>query len=101
MGITNNAFDQVEITTNSLDIIYSKISSSSSTNITENDFKQHKTYLKDMLKKQIQPAYSMVPEGQWTSDGKEFTVSSEFKQKVYDEMEATKSSQKSGVITTD
>ena len=101
VGVTNNAFDQVEITTNSLDIIYSKISSSSSTNITENDFKQHKTYIKDMLQKNIQPAYSMIPEGQWAGDGSTFTVSSEFKQKLYDEMEATKSSQKSGVITKD
>lgn len=101
VGVTNNAFDQIEITSNSLDIIYKKISSNSSTNLTENDFKQHKTYLKDMLKKQIQPGYAMIPEGQWSSDGKEFTVSAEFKQKVYDEMEATKSSEKSGVITKD
>ncbi len=101
VGVCNNAFDQIEITTNSLDIIYSKVSSSSSTNITENDFKQHKTYIKEMLKKQLQPAYSMVPEGQWSSDGSKFTISPEFKQKVYDEMEATKSSQKSGVITKD
>lgn len=101
VGVCNNAFDQVEITTNSLDIIYSKVSSSSSSNITENDFKQHKTYIKEMLKKQIQPAYSMIPEGQWSSDGSTFTISPEFKQKVYDEMEATKSSQKSGIITKD
>ncbi|WP_295154753.1 LCP family protein [uncultured Ruminococcus sp.] len=101
VGVCNNAFDQIEITTNSLDIIYGKISASSSTNITENDFKQHKTYIKEMLKKQLQPAYSMVPEGQWAASGDSFTISPEFKQKIYDEMEATKSSQKSGIITKD
>jgi hypothetical protein len=96
-SLLNNAFDQIEITTNSLDILYNKISSSS-TNLTENDYKEQRVYIKDMLQKQVQPAYSMIPEGQWT-DSSHFTVSDDFKQKVYDEMEATKSQEKSGEVS--
>lgn len=94
--LLNNAFDQVEITTNSLDILYGKLSSGA-TNLSENEYKEQRVYLKEMLKKQIQPAYSMIPEGQWT-DSSHFKVSAEFKQKLYDEMEATKSQEKSGEV---
>ena len=94
----NNAFDQVEITSNSLDILYSKISSGSVTNLSENDYKQQKVYIKEMLKKQIQPAYNLIPEGTWTDD-EHFEMSAEFKQKIYNEMEATKSQEKSGEVS--
>ena len=94
-SLINNAFDQVEITKNSLDILYGKISQNSSTNLTENDYKQQRVYIKAMLDKQVQPAYSMIPEGQWTDDT-HFEVSAEFRQKLYNEMEATKSQEKSG-----
>lgn len=96
-SLLNNAFDQVELTTSSLDILYKKISSNSVTNLSENDYKQQKVYIEAMLKKQIQPAYCMVPEGQWTSETT-FEISNDFKKKVYDEMEATKSQSKSGEV---
>ena len=51
-----------------------------------------------MLKKQIQPAYSLIPEGTWTDD-EHFEMSAEFKQKIYNEMEATKSQEKSGEVS--
>lgn len=95
--LLNNAFDQVEITTNSLDILYNKLATGA-TNLSENDYKEQRVYLKEMLKKQVQPAYSMVPEGQWT-DNAHFEISAEFKQKIYDEMEATKSQEKSGEVS--
>ena len=94
----NNAFDQVQIASNSLDILYSKISSGSVTNLSENDYKQQKVYIKEMLKKQIQPAYNLIPEGTWTDD-EHFEMSAEFKQKIYNEMEATKSQEKSGEVS--
>jgi hypothetical protein len=97
--LINSAFDQVEMTTNALDLLYGKISKST-TNLSENDYKEQRVYIKDMLNKKIQPAYSMIPEGQWT-DTSHFEVSSEFKQKIYDEMEATKSEQKSGDVSED
>lgn len=89
-SIVNNAFDQVEITTNSLDILYQKCATAGTTNLTENIYKTQKVYIKEMLNKQIQPAYSMIPEGSWT-DATHFELSEDFKQKLYDEMEATKS----------
>jgi hypothetical protein len=95
--LINSAFDQVEMTTNALDLLYGKISKNT-TNLSENDYKEQRVYIKDMLNKKIQPAYSMIPEGQWTDDT-HFTVSAEFKQKIYDEMEATKSQQKSGDVS--
>lgn len=93
--IINNAFEQVEMTTNSLDIIYSKISSNSATSLSENDYKEHRVYIKEMLSKQITPAEALIPEGTWT-DETHFVPSGDFKQMLYDTMEATKSQSKSG-----
>ena len=97
-SLLNNAFDQVDLTTNSLDIMYKKVADKGATNLSENDYKEQKVYIKEMLNKKVQPTYSMIPEGQWTDD-KHFTVSPEFKQKLYDEMEATKSQEKSGDVS--
>lgn len=96
--LINNAFDQVDLTTSSLDIIYGKISANSATNLSENDYKEHRAYIKDMLAKQISPAECMLPEGTW-NDSEHFTISAEYKQKLYDAMEATKSQSKSGKKT--
>lgn len=90
VGLINNAFDQVEITTNSLDVIYNKLTSNSSTNLSENDYKQHRVYIKDMLKQQIQPAEALVPDGTWVDEG-HFKPSDSFLNTLYSTMEATKS----------
>ena len=92
-GLINNAFDQVEITTNSLDVIYSKLTANSSTDLSENDYKQHRVYIKDMLREQIQPAEALVPEGDWLDDS-HFRPSDGFLTTLYSTMEATKSQQK-------
>lgn len=93
--IINNAFEQIEMTTNSLDIIYGKISTNSATTLSENDYKEHRVYIKEMLSKQITPAEALTPSGTWT-DETHFVPSGEFKQTLYDTMEATKSQSKSG-----
>ncbi|SDA22907.1 transcriptional attenuator, LytR family [Ruminococcus sp. YE71] len=98
--LINNAFDQVEMTSASLDNIYSKIGSNSATNLSENEYKEHRAYIKAMLEKQIRPAETLTPSGTW-SDEKHFTPSNEFKQQLYDVMEATKSQAKSGAKTED
>lgn len=98
VGLINNAFDQVEITTNSLDVIYNKLTSNSATNLTENDYKQHRAYVKAMLKQQIHPAEAVTPYGSWT-DEDHFVPSNEYKQELYNTMEATKSSQKSATVS--
>lgn len=98
--LVNNAFDQVEMTSASLDTIYGKISANSATNLSENEYKEHRAYIKAMLEKQITPAEAVTPSGNW-SDDKHFTPSNEFKQQLYDIMEATKSQAKSGKKTED
>ncbi len=92
-GIINNGFDQVEITTSSLDVIYNKIFSGSRTNLSENEYKQHRVYIRDMLSRQERPASFMTPVGDWM-DAEHFVVSDGFKQELYNTMEATKSEQK-------
>ena len=92
-GIINNGFDQVEITTNSLDVIYNKIFNGSRTNLSENEYKQHRVYIREMLSRQERPASYMTPAGEW-ADAEHFVVSDGFKQELYNTMEATKSEHK-------
>ena len=92
-GIINNGFDQVEITTNSLDVIYNKIFTGSRTNLSENDYKQHRVYIRDMLSKQERPSSALIPTGDW-ADAEHFIVSDAFRQELYNTMEATKSDHK-------
>ncbi len=92
-GIINNGFDQVEITTNSLDVIYNKIFTGSRTNLSENDYKQHRVYIRQMLARQERPASTMIPTGEWGDDS-HFILSDSFKQELYNTMEATKSEHK-------
>ena len=93
MGIINNGFDQVEITTNSLDVIYNKIFTGSRTNLSENDYRQHRVYIRDMLSRQERPTSMLVPTGDW-ADAEHFIVSDAFRQELYNTMEATKSEHK-------
>ncbi len=94
-NLINNAFDQVDLTTSCLDVFYNKLVAGGATNLTENDFSELKVYLKSMINNQEEPAVSMIPEGTWNEDNDRFEISTEFKQEVYDEMEATKSEAKS------
>lgn len=91
-GLINNAFDQTELTKSMLDNIYNKLASGGTTNLTENIYKEHRVYLKAMLEEQIQPAYSLIPEGQW-ADETHFIPSDEFKQMLAEEIEATENSE--------
>ncbi len=89
-ALINSMFDQAEITKDSLDLFYNKTAGSRSTNMSENDYKQIRIYIKQMLDSKIQPASFMEPVGEWT-DKSHFVVSADFKQQVYEQMEATKS----------
>ncbi|MGN0623503.1 MAG: LCP family protein [Oscillospiraceae bacterium] len=79
--LVNNAFQQSNITKNTLDNMFSTLTSNSDTNYNSNDFKQHKTYLVKMLSEPSAPAVKLVPEGTWT-DGEHFTVSADFKSQL-------------------
>jgi len=74
----NNAFQQVNITKNNLDNMYSVITSNSDTNYSSSDFKLHKSYITEMLDGTLEPAEKCVPEGEWTDD-KHFKLSDDFK----------------------
>ena len=90
-SIINSAFDQADIIKDSLDLLYNKTVDGSNTNMSENDYKSLRVYIKQMLDNKVQPAYALVPEGQWT-DEKHFVISAEYKNKLYNEMESTKAS---------
>ncbi len=90
-SIINSAFDQADIIKDSLDLLYNKTVDGSNTNMSENDYKSLRVYIKQMLDNKVQPAYALVPEGQWT-DEKHFIISAEYKNKLYNEMESTKAS---------
>lgn len=77
----NNAFQQSNITKNTLDNMFNTLTSNSDTNYNSNDFKKHKTYLVQMLSKPSAPAVKLVPEGTWT-DNEHFTVSDEFRSEL-------------------
>ena len=93
VGIINNGFDQVEITTNSLDVIYNKIFNGSRTNLSENEYREHRVYIREMLARQERPGESLIPNGTWM-DAEHLAISDTFRQDIYNLMEATKSGHK-------
>ncbi len=93
VGIINNGFDQVEITTSSLDVIYNKIFNGSRTNLSENEYREHRAYIREMLARQERPAESLIPRGTWM-DAEHLAISDEFRQDIYNLMEGSKSGQK-------
>ena len=48
---------------------------------TSAQYKEEKSYLKDMLDQNLTPAEALVPEGEWTDDS-HFKVSDKFKESV-------------------
>lgn len=86
--LVNGAFQQKNITKNNLDNIYNIMTSNSDTNLTNNDYRLHKSYINEMLSENIEPAVKLVPEGTWT-DESHFTVSDEFRTALADAYEKT------------
>ena len=67
--LVNNAFQQSNFTKNSLENIYSQLTSGGDTNYTKNEFTDNKTYINEMLDNRLnKPAVLMVPDGTWTDE---------------------------------
>ena len=81
-NLLNNAFQQANITLDNLDNIYNIITSNSDTDITTDNYKLMKSYLKQMLSAGLTPATSMCPQGTWSEDGNTFEVSADFKMQL-------------------
>ena len=79
----NNGFRQPSITSDNMDNFYSIITANSETDIDEDTFKYQRSYIRDMLKENITPCESIIPEGQWT-DETHFKPSDDFKNKLKD-----------------
>lgn len=76
-SLLNNAFQQSNITTDNLENIYEITTANSDTDMTTDDFKLQKSYIKEMLQENLTPTEEMCPEGTWT-DNNSFTVSEDF-----------------------
>lgn len=76
--LVNSMFQQYKITQDNLDNIYQIITTNSDTDMNVDDFKLQKSFIKDMLTGGITPATAMVPEGTWSKDDKDFTISEDF-----------------------
>ena len=74
--MVNNAFQQINLTKNSMDNIYSLLTADGESNLTKNDYRLHKSYITEMLDHNVKPAELLVPEGSWTNNG--FTVDRTF-----------------------
>ena len=59
----------------------SELTANSDTDWTSAQYKEEKSYLKDMLDQNLTPAEALVPEGEWTDDS-HFKVSDKFKESV-------------------
>ncbi len=79
--LINNAFQQTNITKDNLDNFYNIFTANSDTDWTSAQYKEEKSYLKDMLDQNLTPAEALVPEGEWTDDS-HFKVSDKFKESV-------------------
>lgn len=86
--LVNGAFQQANITKNNLDNIYNIMTSNSDTNYSNNDFKQHKPYIMEMLGENLVPAVKVIPEGTWIEE-KRFSVSDEFKRNLAEVYKST------------
>ena len=96
--LVNGAFQQNNITRNNLDNIYNIMSADSDTNLTDSVMEQHKSYMTEMLSRDIEPAVLLVPDGTWTNDSY-FTVSDEFRTSLAEAYERT--STNSGVVSSE
>ena len=67
--MVNNAFQQINLTKNSLDNIYTLFVAGGESNYTKNDYRLHKSYINEMLDHNIKPAELLIPEGSWADDG--------------------------------
>ena len=76
-SLLNSAFQQSNITTDNLQNIYEITTANSDTDMTTDDFKLQKSYIKEMLLENLTPAEEMCPEGTWTDNNK-FEVSDDF-----------------------
>ena len=83
--LINNAFQQTNITKDNLDNFYNIFTANSDTDWTSAQYKEEKSYLKDMLDQNLTPAEALVPEGEWTDDS-HFKVSDKFKESVQAEI---------------
>ncbi len=77
-SLLNNAFQVSNITLDNLDNIYEIITANSDTDITTDNYKLMKSYLKQMLSAGLTPAEALCPQGTWGEDGN-FEVSADFK----------------------
>ncbi len=84
----NNAFQQVNITKNNLDNIYSIMTSHPDNNYTATEFREHKSYISSMLSESIPPVTVLTPAGEWT-DKEHFSVSESFKTDLKKTYEST------------
>lgn len=75
--LVNSGFKQPSITKNNLSNMYDILTKNTDTNLTKNDFKDHKVYFNKMLSDNLTPAVKAVPEGNWIDDS-HFKVSDEF-----------------------
>lgn len=80
-SLLNNAFQagQANITLDNLDNIYDIITANSDTDLTNDDFKFQKSYIREMLLSGLVPAETMCPEGTWSQNDETFEPSSEYK----------------------
>lgn len=78
----NNAFQQVNLTKNSLDNIYALLTEGGENNYNKNDYRLHKSYITEMLDHNIKPASLVMPEGTWGEEG--FYVDSTFVNALHD-----------------
>ncbi|MBO5447944.1 MAG: LCP family protein [Ruminococcus sp.] len=83
-GMINHAFQQSAVIMDNLDNIYDILTANSDTDLTSDDFKLQKSYLKEMLTSGSTPAEYICPEGTWWDSDEAFELSSEFKAELRD-----------------
>lgn len=98
--LINNAFQQVNATKNSIDIIYDKLTSNDKeTNYMAGQYRTHKQFILEMLDKNLKPVMLKIPDGTWNEDGT-FTIASTFSNELL-EVYGIKKMPGTAVITAD